>query len=37
MGKDIFDRNISYRKVEIDSTFPKYIIENEEKFKKWTI
>ena len=37
MGKDIFDRNISYRKVEIDSTFPKYIIENKEKFKKWTI
>jgi len=37
MGKDIFDRNISYRKVQIDSTFPKYIIENKEKFKKWTI
>ena len=37
MGKDIFDRNISYRKVEIDSTFPKYIIENKEKFKKWII
>lgn len=37
MGKDIFDRNISYRKVEIDSTFPKYITENKEKFKKWTI
>jgi beta-1,4-mannosyl-glycoprotein beta-1,4-N-acetylglucosaminyltransferase len=37
MGKDIFDRNISYRKVEVDSSFPKYIIENKEKFKKWII
>ena len=37
MGKDIFDRNISYRKVEVDSSFPKYINENKEKFKKWII
>ena len=36
-GKDIFDREISYRKVQIDETFPKYIIENKEKLKKWII
>jgi len=36
-GKDIFDREISYKKVEIDSSFPKYIIENKEKYKDWII
>ena len=25
MGKDIFDRNISYKKVAVDNSFPKYI------------
>jgi len=37
MEKDIFDRPISYKKVEIDSSFPKYIIDNKEKFKEWII
>ena len=37
LGKDIFDRNISDRKVKIDSSFPKYIIDNIEKFEKWII
>tara|TARA_B100000315_G_scaffold215586_1_gene214950 strand:- start:45 stop:854 length:810 start_codon:yes stop_codon:yes gene_type:complete len=37
MGKDIFDRGISYKKVEIDNTFPKYIFDNKEKFKEWII
>ena len=37
MGKDIFDRKISYKKVEIDNSFPKYIIENKKKFKDWII
>ena len=36
-GQDIFDRNISYKKVEIDGSFPKYIFENKEKFKKWIV
>jgi beta-1,4-mannosyl-glycoprotein beta-1,4-N-acetylglucosaminyltransferase len=36
-GVDIFDRNIEYRKVEIDSTFPEYIINNTSKFRKWII
>ena len=28
MREDVFDRKISYRKVEIDNSFPKYIIQN---------
>tara|TARA_B100001123_G_C15003255_1_gene904410 strand:- start:12 stop:818 length:807 start_codon:yes stop_codon:yes gene_type:complete len=36
-GKDIFDRGITYKKVQIDNSFPKYIIENQEKFKNWII
>ena len=37
MQKNIFDLGFSYRKVEIDHTFPKYIIENKEKLKQWII
>ncbi len=35
--KDIFDRNIKYEKIEIDESFPKYIVANKEKFKEWII
>jgi len=34
-SQDIFDRGIVYKKVEIDSSFPKYIVDNKEKFKEW--
>ena len=37
MEKDIFDRNITYKKVKLDDSFPKYIIDNKEKFKDWII
>ena len=37
MGKDIFDREISYKKVEIDNSFPKYIVDNKDKLKEWII
>ena len=37
MGKDIFDRGVNYRKVQLDNSFPKYIIDNKEKFKDWII
>ena len=30
MQKDIFGLNFSYKKIEIDDTFPKYIMENKE-------
>ena len=35
--KDIFDRNIKYEKVEIDQSFPEYIINNKSMFKEWII
>ena len=37
MQKNIFNLGITYKKIEIDHTFPKYIIENKEKFKEWII
>ena len=37
LQKDIFGRNLILKKVELDRTFPKYILENKEKFKHWII
>ena len=34
---DIFDRNFKYAKIDIDDTFPKYILENINKYKDWII
>jgi beta-1,4-mannosyl-glycoprotein beta-1,4-N-acetylglucosaminyltransferase len=34
-SQDIFDRGIVYKKVKIDNSFPKYIVDNKEKFKEW--
>ena len=34
---DIFDRNFKYEKIHIDDTFPKYILENINKYKDWII
>ena len=36
-GKDLFQRNISYKKVNLDETFPEYIINNKKLFKDWTL
>ena len=36
-GQDIFDRGYNLKKVELDSTFPDYILKNREKLKKWII
>ena len=33
----IFGLEYSYKKVEINESFPKYIIENKEKLKEWII
>ena len=35
--EDIFNRGFNYKKVEIDHTFPKYIVDNKEKLKEWII
>ena len=37
MQKNIFDLGFSYKKIEIDHTFPKYILDNKEKLKEWII
>jgi len=37
MQKNIFDLGFSYKKIEIDNSFPKYIVENKEKLKQWII
>ena len=34
---DIFDRNFKYEKVNLDDTFPKYILNNLNKYKDWII
>ena len=36
-GQDIFERGYNLKKLEIDSSFPKYILENKDKLKKWII
>ena len=34
---DIFDRDFKYKKVDLDDTFPKYILENLSKYSNWII
>ena len=34
---DLFERNHKYKKRDLDTTFPRYILENKEKFKNWII
>ena len=36
-NQDLFDRNIKYKKIEIDESFPKYIFNNKAMFKEWII
>jgi beta-1,4-mannosyl-glycoprotein beta-1,4-N-acetylglucosaminyltransferase len=35
--EDLFNRNIKYKKIEIDESFPKYILDNKEMYGKWII
>jgi len=37
MQKNIFDLGFVYKKINIDDSFPKYIIDNKEKLKEWII
>ena len=37
MKKNIFGLGFSYKKVNLDNSFPKYILDNKEKYKKWII
>ena len=36
-GEDLFKRKINYKKIDIDNTYPEYIINNKEKFKDWIL
>ena len=36
-GIDIFSRGYNLKKVEIDSTFPDYIVKNKDELKKWIV
>ena len=35
--KDLFNRNYNYKKINVDDSFPEYILQNLEKFKEWII
>jgi len=34
---DIFERNFKYKKIDLDNTFPSYILENQSKYKDWIV
>ena len=36
-GRDIFDRGFKLKKINIDSSFPSYIVNNQKILKKWII
>ena len=36
-GKDIFNRNFYYKKIDIDNKFPEHIRKNQNKFENWII
>ena len=36
-NEDIFGRGIKLKKINIDDTFPKYIINNKDKYLDWII
>jgi len=36
-NKDIFDRGYKIKKIEMDKSFPKYILDNKEKLKDWIV
>ena len=34
---DLFERNHKYQRRDLDANFPRYILENKEKFKNWIL
>ena len=36
-NEDIFGRGITLKKIELDSSFPKYILDNRSAFSQWII
>ena len=36
-GEDVLERGYRIKKVDIDNTFPQYIIDNKDKLKQWIV
>ena len=36
-GKDLFNRNMKYKVIAVDESFPEYIVNNKDLFKDWII
>ena len=36
-GQDLFERKINYKKIEIDNSFPEYVVKNKEMLKDWIL
>ena len=36
-NKDIFDRGHKLKKIELDNSYPNYILDNKEKYLKWIL
>ena len=36
-GEDIFERGYQIKKVQIDSSYPRYILNNKDKLKDWIV
>ena len=36
-NQDLFDREFQYKKIEIDESFPEYIVKNKTMYKEWII
>ena len=36
-NEDLFDRNIFYKKINLDRSFPDYLVKNKDLYKKWII
>ena len=36
-GKDLFNREQKYSKIDLDKSFPKYVFDNEFKLKDWIV
>ena len=34
---DLFERGHKYKKIELNSSFPEFIIQNKEKFNEWIL
>ncbi len=36
-NEDLFNRNIFYKKINLDKSFPDYLVKNKDLYKKWII